>query len=70
MGRPLRDNQKLIIQLAENEIPKQAPEVDSLPKQTLADWTNFYEGLSDEEVEEIDKIIKTRANLTRYLNLP
>jgi hypothetical protein len=35
--------------------------------QALEDWTNIYEGLSDEQVEAIDKIAKTRANLTRSL---
>ena len=27
--------------------------------------THFYDGVSDEEVEEIDLAMKTRANLTR-----
>ena len=39
----------------------------SKPAQSLKDWTRVYESLSEGEVEEIDKIIKTRANLTRPL---
>jgi len=31
----------------------------------LEDWTRVYDGLSDEEIEQIDAIAKTRANLTR-----
>ena len=38
------------------------------PVQTLDDWTHVYDGLRDDEIEPIDKIAKTRANLTR--NLP
>jgi hypothetical protein len=41
---------------------------DSRPAQTLEDWAHVYDGLSDEEIETIDAIAKTRANLTR--NLP
>jgi hypothetical protein len=33
----------------------------------LEDWTQVYDGLSDEEIEGVDKIAKTRANLTRKL---
>ncbi|CAN5224470.1 hypothetical protein BH10PLA2_BH10PLA2_11200 [soil metagenome] len=38
------------------------------PAQTLEDWTRVYECLSDEEIEDVDKSVKTRANLSR--NLP
>ena len=71
VGQRLRDNQRLIIQLAEIEIPAAAtaqPEV-RLGK-TFDDWTHFYDGLSEDEIDEIDKIVKTRANLTRYLERP
>ena len=67
VGQTLRDNQKLIIQLAEIEIPAEEPLVDSRPPQTLEDWTSVYEGLSDDEIEAIDKTAKTRADLTRHL---
>ena len=67
VGTTLRDNQRLIIQLADIEIPAEPAPTDARPGQKFEDWTHFYDGLSDEEVDEIDKIIKTRANLTRYL---
>jgi hypothetical protein len=67
VGQALRDNQRLIIQIAEVDLAGETP-ANSQQPQTLADWTKVYEGLSDEQVENIDKIIKTRANLTR--NLP
>jgi ribosomal silencing factor RsfS len=68
VGQALRDNQRLIIQIAEVDLAHEIPTTDAQPPQTLADWTKVYEGLSDEQVEAVDKTIKTRANLTR--NLP
>ena len=68
VGQALRDNQRLIIQIAEVDLARETPATDAQPPQTLADWTKVYEGLSDEQVEAVDKTIKTRANLTR--NLP
>lgn len=41
---------------------------DPRPPQALEDWTHVYDGLSDEQIGEIDRIAKTRAKLTR--NLP
>ena len=67
VGQTLRDNQKLIIQLAEIEIPVEESSTDPRPPQTLEDWTGVYEGLSDDEIEAIDKTAKTRADLTRHL---
>jgi hypothetical protein len=65
IGQPLAANQQLIIRVTEAEA---APVADRHPVQSLDDWTNVYDGLSDDEIEAIDKIAKTRANLTR--NLP
>jgi len=65
VGEQLHDNQRLIIQLAEIDNPSGSQGDASASQQTLADWTSFYDGLGNTEVEEIDKIIKTRANLTR-----
>ena len=56
IGRQLEGNQRLIISVMDVAV------------QTLEDWTNVYEGLSDEKIDAVDKIANTRANLTR--NLP
>ncbi len=61
VGHPLCDDQKLVIHLAENG------SADSRPAQSLEDWTGVYEGLTEEQIEEVDRIVKTRANLTRKL---
>lgn len=63
IGQELAANQRLLIKVTDLE----PPALDQRPPQSLADWTSIYDGLSDAEIEEIDKIIKTRANLTRPL---
>jgi hypothetical protein len=68
VGQTLRENQRLIIQIAEVDVEAAARGDDRRQPQTLADWTKVYDGLSDEQIEAVEKIIKTRANLTR--NLP
>jgi hypothetical protein len=64
IGRHLKANQQLIISVTEVEMASD----QARPAQSLDDWIEVYEGLSDAEIESIDKIAKTRANLTR--NLP
>jgi hypothetical protein len=64
IGRELTVNQRLIISVTEAAALPAAAK----PVQSLDGWTNVYDGLSEAEIEEIDKIAKTRANLTR--NLP
>lgn len=43
----------------------QPPTPDSRPAQRLEDCAHVYEELSDEEIDAIDTIAKTRAILTR-----
>jgi hypothetical protein len=68
VGQALRDNQRLIIQIAEVDLSREARPAGTHEPQTLEQWTKVYEGLSDDQVEAIDESIKERANLTR--NLP
>lgn len=64
IGRQLMANQRLLISVIDVAVP---PSASQRPAQTLEDWTKVYDGLSDEEVEAVDQIAKTRANLTRPL---
>ena len=64
IGCELASNQRLIIRVIEVTLPENS---GSRPAQTLDDWTSVYDGLSDSEINEIDQIAKTRANLTRHL---
>lgn len=65
IGRELIENQQLIISVIDLAVPIGG---DMKVPQSLADWTGVYDGLSDDEIETIDKDVKTRADLTR--NLP
>jgi hypothetical protein len=67
IGAPLQADQRLVICVTEAGAPASS-ETDSRPVQSLSDWAKVYEGLTDEEIEAIDREIKTRANLTR--NVP
>jgi hypothetical protein len=42
-------------------------EPDTRPAQSIDEWTRVYEGLSEEEIDAVDRISKTRSNLTRHL---
>ena len=66
IGARLQTSQRLIIGVTESD----RPSADATPRrvQSLEDWTKVYEDLTDRQIEEIDRIAKTRANLTR--NLP
>jgi hypothetical protein len=62
LGHRLRGTERLILQVLDDSVPP--PAEDSRPPQTLPDWCNVYEGLSDEEVENIQRSI-ARCSLTR-----
>lgn len=60
IGRPLSADERLVIEFAKIDASAACD-----PPQSVEDWTRIYEGLSEQEIESIDKIAKTRANLTR-----
>ena len=64
IGCELASNQRLIINVVELSLP---PTDTSRPSQTLDDWTSAYDGLSEREIQEVDEIANSRANLTRHL---
>ncbi len=59
IGRSLRGHERIVLNVLETT------QADDRPAQCIDDWMHLYDGLSDAEVEDIDAIIKTRANLTR-----
>jgi hypothetical protein len=62
IGRGLSDDQQLLISIVETSTSGA-----DLPAQSLEDWTRVYDGLTDEQIDAIDRIANTRANLTRDL---
>ena len=68
LGRPLKDHQRLLIQILDRaEAPEAAHAEDAgePPAAELPDWCRVYEGLSDEEIAEIESIVLKRADLSR-----
>lgn len=72
VGHQLQDNQRVIIQVVSMDIEQKGPapeKASSKPNGTAApqlpDWCNVYEGLTEEEVGDIEQTVLTRADLTR-----
>lgn len=63
IGIQLGRNHRLMIKVADIDLTP----AGARSGQTISDWTDVYEGLSDEEVEEIERAVNTRADLTRHL---
>lgn len=60
IGRQLDANQRLIIQIA-----TVAPPPSDAARSVIELLTHFYDGMTEEEVDEIDDIIKTRMIFSR-----
>jgi hypothetical protein len=67
LGRSLHPNQTLIISVAETATAPPSQSEDPCEQQSLEDWTSVYDGLSPQQIESIERVAKTRANLSRYL---
>lgn len=67
LGQPLRDDQRVVIQVE----PVPASSVvqengDGKPQEAkLPAWCNVYEGLSDDEIADVERIALSRADMTR-----
>jgi hypothetical protein len=65
LGANLTDDQQVIISVVSRDACASKGPGAERPVQSLDDWTHVYDGLSDDEVEAVDAIAKTRADLTR-----
>lgn len=68
VGHELTPNQQLVIVVKDQVAKKPMSSVSvsdppSTPK--LPDWCNVYQGLSDQDIDEVEKIILNRADLSR-----
>ena len=62
VGHALNDDQKLVIQVT-NGTPGGSAMMPASGQ--LPDWCRVYEGLADEQIDELEKIVLKRANLMR-----
>ncbi len=68
LGQPLRDGQQVVVRVVTpevNAVPCADDHHAAMDEDTLPEWCNVYEGLSDAEVDAIERVILTRANLRR-----
>ena len=64
IGAPLQPSQQVIVQVVESESGRnEAPPQSSEPR--LPEWFNIYDGLSEEEIDQLDAAIHERLDLTR-----
>lgn len=61
VGHSLHDNQHLVIQVVNAEAQPATRSVGD----TLPEWCNVYEGLSDEEIAGVEQTVLRRADLSR-----
>jgi hypothetical protein len=65
LGRPLHQNQQIIVQVVTlGDTPTQAPVADRAgDTDALPDWCNVYEGLTAEQVADLESVVLDRAIL-------
>jgi hypothetical protein len=64
VGRQLLENQQVVIQIVNIDVPP-VPANGKSPPGKLPEWCNVDAGLSDAEVAEIEQVVLTRADLSR-----
>jgi hypothetical protein len=65
VGHALHENQQLVIQVVSLDTTNsEANEVGQEPDR-LPEWCNVYAGLSDEDIETLERAISRRLDLTR-----
>lgn len=64
-GHQLRETQTIVLNLVNIDRNVTDP-VSSGPMPDVPDYWKIYEGLSDEEIDKLDSVIRQRANLTRH----
>lgn len=66
LGQPLKDDQRVVIQVETVPAPGFVQQDNGGMSPTkLPAWCNVYEGLTDEEIAEVEKIALSRADMTR-----
>jgi len=69
LGRPLREDQQVILQVTKQaEAPRGArPGTDQTPgpARSLPQWCRVYEGLSDDQIADLEQTILCRSDFSR-----
>ncbi len=66
LGQKLEENQQVMIRVVTlGSDGAQSPEKAETPAEELPDWCNVYDGLTDDEIADLEAVIRQRADLTR-----
>ena len=65
VGHQLTETQQVIVNVVDSDDATAARSQVHLTGDDVPAWWRIYEGLSDEQVDELDQAIKQRADLTR-----
>jgi hypothetical protein len=66
LGRSLQENQQVMIRvITTGTAPSKAEKPVSSEAVVLPAWCNVYEGLSEGEIADLERIVLTRADLSR-----
>ncbi|QDT38393.1 hypothetical protein Pan189_27860 [Stratiformator vulcanicus] len=65
LGEQLRENQQVIIQVMTVGEPQVDHFAATLPRTDLPAWCDVYDGLTDEDVAEVEAIALDRSDLSR-----
>ncbi len=68
IGQRLSENQQVVIRVVDAAAMgagEQQSRHGRSPDQSLPDWCNVYEGLSEEDIADLERSIRKRVDLTR-----
>jgi hypothetical protein len=68
LGQRLTENQQVVLQvidLGESSTEEGAEESNVPPAGPLPEWCRVYEGLTEQQIAEIEHVVLTRSDMTR-----
>jgi hypothetical protein len=65
LGETLRDDQRIVIEVLGKADSEPMPGGDRDTFDKLPDWCGVYDGLSDEDIAEVEKVALQRSDLSR-----
>jgi len=65
LGQKLRENQQVILQVITLRDAPETGESEAAPQAGLPAWCDVFQGLSDEQISDVEAVILDRADFTR-----
>jgi hypothetical protein len=64
LGRPLGENQQVVVQIVDAPVPQPDTSMSSGP---LPSWCNVFSGLSEEEMTAVEAVLAQRPDFSRSI---